>query len=516
MQGRISRRSVLAGGLALGVVGAVGVTGCASEPPSPPLPPPAPVAADGVIAITGVTVVDVDAGRRRPATMVLVRGDRIAEIGPTARVRVPPGATAVDGTGKFLIPGLADMHVHTVPLERTFPPLYLVNGVTTVREMGGNPDAVTYRDRVAAGAAFGPRSQATRLLVDGSPSLWEGIGPPYVAVADAAQARAAVREQHAAGADFIKVYTRLSPEAFHAIAEETRELGIPFLGHCSDFVPLPEASDAGIRSIEHLWQFWYAASREEARLRREVAAVPIAGGEYGGWYRKMHDAEYAAARSTDRRKAARVLDRLASNRTFVTPTLVQHRIADTPSTVRADDPRARYLPAPYTQIMEAQLQQIYMQGRTHAQNVERRELFERRMDLVPELAEAGVPLLAGTDTGTPSLVPGFALHEELELLVRAGLTTAQALRAATLEPARYLGLEDERGSIAPGKVADLVLLDADPLRDITNTTRIDSVVVRGCLLDGDAREQMLDDVLAASQDPAAAAAPVPMVCACCR
>jgi imidazolonepropionase-like amidohydrolase len=353
------------------------------------------------------------------------------------------------------------------------------------------------------------------VLVDGSPSLWEGIGPPYVAVADGGQARAAVREQQAAGADFIKVYTRLSPAAFHAIAEETRELGIPFLGHCSDFVSLPEASDAGIRSIEHLWQFWYATSREEARLRREVAAVPIAGGEYGGWYTKMHDAEYAAARSTDRRKAADVLDRLAANGTFVTPTLVQHRVADTPSTVRVDDPRARYLPTAYAEVMTVQLQQIYLQGRTPAQNVERRELFERRMDLVPALAEAGVPLLAGTDTGTPSLVPGFALHEELELLVRAGLTPAQALRSATLEPARYLGLEDEQGTVEPGKVADLVLLDADPLRDIRNTTRIDSVVVRGCLVDGAARERMLDDVAAAALDPSAPAA-APAVCACCR
>jgi imidazolonepropionase-like amidohydrolase len=461
-------------------------------------------------------VVGVIDGRPRPRTTVLVRGDRIVEVGRAADVEVPAGATVVDGSGKFLIPGLADMHVHSVPLERTFPPLYLANGVTTVREMGGNPEAVTYRDRVAAGTAFGPRSQATRVLVDGAPSLWEGIGPPYLSVADAAQARAAVREQRAAGADFIKVYTRLSPEAFYAIADETRALGIPFLGHCPDLVPLPDASDAGIRSIEHLWQFWYATSREETRLRRAVARVPIAGGEYGGWYVKMHGSEYAAARSTDRRKAADVLERLAANGTYVTPTLVQHRVADTPSAVRVDDPRARYLPTAYAEVMKVQLQQIYMQGRTPAQNAERRELFARRMDLVPELAAAGVPLLAGTDTGTPSLVPGFALHEELELLVRAGLTPAQALRAATLEPARYLGLENEQGSIEPGKVADLVLLDADPLRDVTNTARIDSVLVRGCLLDRTTRQRMLDDVLAAASEPDAGTAPLPVVCACCR
>ncbi|MEJ3653132.1 amidohydrolase family protein [Actinomycetes bacterium KLBMP 9759] len=513
MHSRTSRRRVLTGGLAVGAAGAVAaITGCAHpstpEPPEPPVPPVA-----GEIAITGVTVVDAS-GPPRPGSTVLVSGDRITGVGPD--VMAPPGARVVDGAGKYLIPGLVDAHVHSVPLERIFPALYLVHGVTTVREMGGNPAAAAFRDRVATGSAFGPRSQVASTIIDGSPSLWEGIGPPFLSVAGAAQARAAVREQKAAGADFIKIYTRLGRQEFDAIAAESRAAGIPFLGHVPDGLPIGDASDAGMRTIEHLWQFWYATSRDELRLRRAVAGTPIGPGEYGGWYAKMHAVEYAAARSVDPDRQAALFERLARNGTFATPTLSQHRIADIPSAARRDDPAHRYLPAAYLEGWATQLRLVYQQGRTPAHDRERRELFDRRLDLVPALAAAGVPLLAGTDTGTAYLMPGAALHDELALLVRAGLTPLQALRAATLEPARYLGLEHEQGTIERGKVADLVLLDADPLRDITATARISAVVARGCLLDAPMRQRMLDDVAAAAQDPAAAAAPAAAACPCCR
>ncbi|MCO1658838.1 amidohydrolase family protein [Pseudonocardia humida] len=492
MRNGTSRRALLKGGLAIGA----GVVVGACAPPAPAAPPPG-----GATAITGVTVVD--ATGVRPGSTVLVVGERIARVGPAAEVAVPAGATRVEGAGRFLIPGLVDAHVHSVPLERTFPPLFLVNGVTTVREMGGFPQAAQWRDRVAAGEALGPRSVVSSTILDGSPSLWEGIGVPFRSVADAGQARAAVREEKAAGVDFIKTYTRLGREAFAAIADESRRQGIPFLGHCPDLVPVTEASDAGLATLEHLWQLWYATSRDEARLRRAVAGVPIAGGEYGGWYAEMHAVEYAAARSTDRSKAADVYARLAANGTFVTPTLSVHRVADVPADLRRDDPRLAYLPPAYAQSWPVQLEQVYLQRRTPETDAQRRELFDRRHDLVAELGAAGVPLLAGTDTGTAYLLPGFALHEELALLVRAGLTPAEALRAATLEPARHLGREADLGTVEEGKVADLVLLDADPLRDIANTTRIDSVVARGCLLDRAARDRMLDDVLAAAQEPTA-------------
>ncbi|WP_086820472.1 amidohydrolase family protein [Allokutzneria sp. NRRL B-24872] len=514
MSNNISRRKLMAGGVELGVAGALAVYAAPSAGARSPSPARVDSGPRAITAITGATVVD--SGRRgvRHNSTVLLRGDRIVEVGPADQVRVPRGATAIDGKGKYVIPGLMDVHVHSVPYDRTFPPLYLINGVTTVREMGGNPLSLEWRDKVAAGTAFGPHSVVASTIVDGKPSLWENIGVPFISVGDPHEARDAVREEKARGVDFIKVYTRLSRASFQAIAHEARRVGIPFLGHCPDFVPVTAASELGLKSLEHLWQIWYATSSQEARLRKAVAQVPIKGGEYGGWYSKMHATEYAAARSIDRRKAEKVFSTFARNGTFVTPTLSVHKVADVPNPDWQKDPNLRYLPTAYAEGWRWQMREIYLQGRTPATDAERRELFQRRRELVPALADAGVPLLAGTDTGTPSLLPGFAMHDELKLLVEAGLSPQRALRAATLEPARYLGREADLGTVEPGKLADLVLLDADPLRDIANTSRIDTVVVRGRVLDRAERGRMLDDVLKAAGEPSAAAPVAMTACPC--
>jgi hypothetical protein len=323
-----------------------------------------------------------------------------------------------------------------------------------------------------------------------------------------------VRAQVRAGAEFIKTYTRLSREAFHAVAAESRRVGIPFLGHVPDFVPVTEASDAGLRSVEHLFEFWYDTSRDEERLRREIARIRVAGGDYAGWFTGLHPVEYAAARSHDRDRAARVFERLARNGTTVTPTLSVHLTCDVPQDVSHDDPRFRYVSADTLAYWQWTTENIYLKGRTPTESAQRRELFDRRLRLAGDLARAGVPLMTGTDLGTAYLLPGFSLHDELRLLVRAGLTPSQVLRAATLEPARHLGHPD-RGTVARGKLADLVLLDADPLRDIGNTTRIDSVIVGGRLIDADTRRRMLADIEAVvRRTPASGTIPTAAGCAC--
>jgi imidazolonepropionase-like amidohydrolase len=504
MAGAISRRSVLAGAAA-GVAGAavgVGRAGVAGATP----------AAD-ITAVTGVTVIDAAGGARRHQN-VLVRGGRILDAGDLHRVPVPHGARVVDGRGKFLIPGLADMHTHATEIEPTDPEMYVVNGVTTTRQMSASEAVRGWRRDIEAGTRLGPRWAVGSSIVDGAPSLWEGIGVPYIAVANAAEGRAAVRREAEAGADFIKTYTRLSRESFHAIAAESRRVGIPFLGHVPDFVQVTEASDAGLHSIEHLFEFWYDTSRDEQRLRREIARIGIAGGDYAGWFTKLHPVEYAAARSYDPGKAARVFERLARNGTGVTPTLTVHWTCDVPDEVPHDDPRFRYVSADTLGYWQWATENFYLKGRTPRESVERRELFARRMRLAGELARAGVPLMTGTDLGTAYLLPGFSLHDELRFLVQAGLSPAQALRAATLEPARSLGRRDQ-GTVERGKVADLVLLDADPLRDITNTTRINSVFVRGHLIDPAARQRMLADIEAAAQRKAPTGViPAAAGCAC--
>jgi imidazolonepropionase-like amidohydrolase len=503
MAGAISRRSVLAG--AAGVAGAavgLGRSGVAAAAP-----------ATDITAVTGVTVVDAAGGARRDQN-VLVRGGRILDAGHLHRVPVPHGARVVDGRGKFLIPGLADMHTHATEIDPTDPELYVVNGVTTTRQMSSNDAVRAWRRDIEAGTRLGPRWTVGSAIVDGSPSLWEGLGVPYVAVANAAEGRAAVRQEAEAGAEFVKTYTRLTRESFHAIAAEARRVGIPFLGHVPDFVPVTEASDAGLHSIEHLFEFWYDTSRDEQRLRREIARIKVAGGDYAGWFTKLHPIEYAAARTYDPGKAARVFERLARNGTHVTPTLTVHWTCDVPQDVPHDDPRFRYVSADTLAYWQWATDNIYLKGRTPQESAERRELFGRRLRLAGQMARAGVPLMTGTDLGTSYLLPGFSLHDELRLLVLAGLTPAQALRAATLEPARSLGRSDH-GTVERGKVADLVLLDADPLRDITNTTRINSVFVRGHLVDPEARRRMLADIEAAAQSKAQTGAiPAAAGCAC--
>ncbi|MEV6492351.1 amidohydrolase family protein, partial [Actinoplanes sp. NPDC051633] len=299
-----------------------------------------------------------------------------------------------------------------------------------------------------------------------------------------------------------------------AVADECDALGLPFLGHVPDFVQLTEASDRGIRTVEHLFEVWFDTSADEDRLRAAVAAVPIGPGDYNGWFNRMHPIEYAAARSYDRRKADRVFRRVARNGTYFTPTLVLHETNDMPERIDRHDRRFRYVSADMIGYWDWALDNLYLPGRTPARIAESAELFRRRLGLTADLAAAGVPLMTGTDLGTTYLMPGFSLHDELKMFVRAGLTPLQALAAATLNPARYLGRSDA-GVVARGAIADLVLLDANPLHDIGNTTRINSVVTRGHLIGPAQRRRMLADIEAMAKQPRPAAAPVaPRGCPC--
>ncbi|MEV4622613.1 amidohydrolase family protein [Asanoa sp. NPDC049573] len=502
----ISRRTVLAGAAGLATGAAVGL-GRASAAPREPS------AADRVTAITHVTVIDATGAPAKRDTTVVLRDGRILAVEPSRRIGVPAGAEVIDGRGRFLIPGLANMHNHTFDGEAIEPPLHIANGITTVRDMTANDDTSRWRREIEAGTRLGPRWTVGSPIVDGSPSLWEGLGAPYIAAATPEEGRATVRAQKDAGADFVKVYTRLSRPTFFAIADEARRQRIPFLGHVSDFVQLTEASDAGLASVEHLFQIWYDTSSREEELRRDITAVPIAGGEYNGWLNKMHPYEYAAARSYDRHKAAGVFARLARNGTRVTPTLVLHTFTDMPGDTPMNDPRYAYFPAATREFWAYALELIYLNGRTPEQDARGRELFERRLSLVNDLDRAGVPLLAGTDNGTSYLMPGFSLHDELARLSQAGLSTMRVLQTATVEPARYLGARD-RGTIERGNVADLVLLDADPLRDIRNTTRINSVVVRGRVIGPTERQRMLADVKRAATAMPVPAQPKAATCPC--
>ncbi|MFI5842649.1 amidohydrolase family protein [Catenuloplanes sp. NPDC051500] len=488
MTAGMSRRRVLGAGVGIGAGIAAGVVGGGVAQ-----------AADAgrAVAITGATVIDgTGSGPRRDVT-VLVRGERIAAIGSAREVRVPADAEVVDGRGKFVVPGFVDAHVHGSGQEQIDLPLFLANGVTTVRDMNGQPLLYGWRDRIEAGTLAGPRMVVASPIVDGDPSLLAGLGSPYVEVADAREARAAVRAAVAGGADFIKVYVRLTPEAYHAIADECRTLGVTFVGHTPDAIPLAEASAAGQRSFEHIYTGWFDTAGAETEIRRRLAGISVGAGEYNSWFQQTHPLEVLAARTFDPVRARAVFGRLAADGAHQVPTLTQHRVFDLPESVTEHDDRLRYLPAATRDGWQAQLEQIYLAGRTPQEEAEHRELFRARMRWTGAAHRAGVPVLAGTDTGTAFVYPGFSLHDELANLVEAGLSPMRALRAGTSAPARFLHKPDV-GTVRRTAIADLAVLDADPLADIRNTRRIHAVVVRGRLIDADHRERMLDDVEAAA------------------
>jgi imidazolonepropionase-like amidohydrolase len=436
------------------------------------------------VAITGVTLADATAAPSAAPVTVVVAEGRIVAIGPD--VRAPAGARVVDGRGKWLIPGLWDMHVHLAGVAAkpawsrdVVLPLYLAHGVTGVRDMGSDPDAVlAWREAVRAGRLAGPH------IVTPGPMLLERgeDGPEIDVVATDSAAAATVSSLRARGVDFVKVLDQISRERFLAVAAAARAAGLPLAGHLPDGVGAAEASSLGMRAIEHLsgMPLATAVGEPELRARRIDARARQDGAAYAQTTTEMltrHDPARAAA----------LYALLRRNGTWQVPTLVWTRTIGAMDSVRADDPRLRWIPASVRAEWTAEK---LAEGFSQPYRAHQRRLLARHLPLVGEMSRAGVGILAGSDSMDPFVFPGASLHEELELLVSAGLTPTEALRAATSAPAEFLGRADA-GRVAPGYVADLVLLDGDPRVDIRNTRRISAVVAAGRLYDADAIRAML-------------------------
>ncbi|WP_430783471.1 amidohydrolase family protein [Actinoplanes sp. G11-F43] len=487
---RLSRRGVLAAGLGA----AIGAAGLPRQPAA---------AAGPVVALTHVTLIDATGAPAQPDTTVIVTGQTISAIGRSAEVRVPPHALEVDLRGRFLIPGLCDMHVHSLFPEGILPALYVAAGVTTVREMMGLPWVHQWRERVEAGELLGPRWIVGSAILDGRPSIWSGnTAGVFDEIGTPREAREAVRRARRDGADFVKLYSRIDRRILHAVAAEARRQGLPFAGHAADAVPMTEASAAGQRSFEHLFPAHIGASGNQAAVRRLLGAIRLSGNGTGHreWFHGIQAAEWLAATTYDPHRAAGIYARLAARGTAITPTLVMHRITDLPAEVDADPERLRYLPPGTAQNWAAQLAETFVDGRTAEQARRHRMLFAHRLRVIGEMRRAGVPVLAGTDAGGIAFgYPGFSVHDELALLVQAGFTPMQALQAATREPARFLGRHDASGTVRRGHVADLVVLDANPLDDIRNTLRIHAVLVRGRYISPTERERLLASIAATAQ-----------------
>lgn len=421
------------------------------------------------IAITNVSVIDGRDSLPHAGQTVVIRDSRIVAVGPPRSIVVPPNARVVDGRGKFLIPGLWDMHVHTAIIGgRELLSLYVANGVTGVRDMAGEWSTITaWRREIAAGTLTGPR------IVASGPYLEGGDVPiPHILTRTPDEGAAGVDSLIALGVDFVKVHGQLRPETFYAIARRARARGVAFGGHVSQAVGAANASDSGQRSIEHMLAIPAPCTSAESLALRPRFTVQSAVGR---------------CRSTD---LSTLYAKFVRNNTWVTPTFVAAvEIASWPTRAVPGDTLAAFLPDTLRKFV-AQIFPMPDSIPPGADSVGR-AMLAKRMRQVAAMHRAGVGILAGTDAPLRNSPPGFGLHEELLMLVRGGLRPFDALRVATLTPARYFKATDSLGTIEPGKLADLVLLDADPLADITNTRRIAAIVFNGKYIDAAERTKLL-------------------------
>ena len=406
-----------------------------------------------------------------------------------------PPARTLDETGKFLIPGLWDMHVHFA--DPASPKLFIANGVLGVRVMWGNPRFAPgmerfhfdMRDAFDKQALVGPRMVIASNILDGPKPTWPGSA----SLSTPEEGKKAVDGAKASGVDFIKVYTGLPKPVFFAIADESKKVGLPFVGHVPESVTVSEASDAGQKSIEHLTGMLFACSAHEDALRAKLAAFDAGKHERepGARARVMRALRDDALASYDDARCAALFAKLVANGTWQVPTLtVLTMMATLDDPSHASDPRLQYV-STFMRDRWDPKKDFRTKDRTPADYASFRTVLAKQMAIVGAINKAGVPILAGTDELNPYCFAGFSLHDELGLLVKAGLSPAEALRAATWSPARFFGWEDKMGTVAEGKVADLVLLDADPLADIANTQKIAAVVTRGTLYDRAALASLL-------------------------
>lgn len=444
------------------------------------------------LAITNVTIIDVTGAPAKSKMTVLVRGNLISSVSRAEKIHIPKKATIVDASGKYLIPGLWDMHVHSSYTgwfakedtwfienneinKEIFFPLFVANGILGIRDLGGDLQVLKrWRQEIEQEKFIGSRIIATGPILDGpKPSFPLGS----IAVGSAIEGRRVVNSLLYEGADFIKVRELISRDAYFAIADECRKLGIPLAGHVPRSVNAFEASDAGQKCIEHFTSSWLLSLCEPDELKKGPKSFD----------RLLH--------IYSEEKANSVFKKFVDNGTWLCATLVlDHRFSHFDEIDQSNHPGLKYIPEywidnNWNTYLHRKLRNYSSEGAAFS-----KAAFKKQLELTDLLHRSDVQLLAGTDTIGIYLVPGFSLHEELALFVKAGLTPMEALKTATINPAKYLGIQDSLGTIEVNKIADLILLDANPLENINNTQKINAVIINGKFLSRTDLDKMLAQV----------------------
>jgi hypothetical protein len=438
------------------------------------------------LVVKGATLLDVRTGRQAPNSAILIEKDRIREVGDASNLRIPTDAHVMDARGKWAIPGLIDMHVHGSARKDVPIALYVANGITAVRDMGGNITSLRItRAKIESGEPLGPRLFYTGNVLDGSPPVW----PPMSFIVNTTdEAKRAVEFLVTQGADSIKIYNNITEPVLDAIVKAATPANKPVGGHVPKAISVKRCIELGFNFIEHSairgrdlleWN-----SMTEGELHQLASLSSVTQREALVWQRVDLNSE----------KIKALISFIAEKDVFLDPTL---SIDEFDSLFlyekEAKHPNNRYLKRAFVEEalgpdhdifrMPAEFKAVAITG------------IEKRRKFVGMCNRAGVKILAGTDgPGIGRLTVGFGLHHELALLVEAGLKPIEALQGATINAARALRKEGEIGSLEPGKFADIVILNSDPLSDIHNTIKIDSVVLRGRVLDRANLDATLADI----------------------
>lgn len=454
---------------------------------------------ENAVCFSNVNVIDAENGLRENMT-VIVKDDRILRMTKSDSIQLSEENEIIDGSGKYLIPGLWDAHVHFAYIESLAPTmfdLFLAHGITSVRDTGGKIEFVKeWKAKADANPTGAPRVKIAGPLLDGVPNVYDGSGPSRpplsVGAASVEEAIKIVDELVEQGVDLIKAYEMLSPEQFRAVTARAKEKGLKVTGHVPLSMDVISASNAGMNSMEHLrnLELSTASNADELFAQRQKVLKEGKNLPGGDLRSKIHELQRTSAYDNqDDGKIDQVLDVLAKNDTWQIPTMALNTGFTERHFMRSDW-------AESLKLLPGDISKNWSESIATFGDREISEASKKRSEwclaMVDKINKKGIKIMAGTDCPIFFLTPGFSLHEELAVLVQAGLTPLEAIESATLNPAEYFDLQNELGLIKEGFIADLLLLEANPLDDIKNTKTINSIVKNGKLYGRADLDQMLN------------------------